>query len=121
MCAALPATASASDFSGIVTIMFGIPLMAFSLLTFAVMLSRGRPSPAWFTGAGVLLCMLLLIGLFLFRDAWSLLGNRHSFFFGLVYYALFAGCIACFFALARKKDGDSQDGGGASDDATEER
>ncbi|KRA79813.1 hypothetical protein ASD78_18775 [Lysobacter sp. Root667] len=123
LCAALPATASAADFSGLTTIMFGIPFMGFSLLTFVVMLRLGRPSHAWFAGAGVLLCMLLLIGVFLFRDAWSLLGNRHSFFFGVVYFALFVGCIASFFALARKKDGDgdSRDGGNANDGAAEER
>ena len=102
LCALLPASACASDMSGLVTIMFGLPAMLVALLALIVLASLPRLAPAAVGAAIVLFIVAALILFFLLRDSLGLF-PRYA-LFALAFYGAFAGAAACLAGILRKND-----------------
>ena len=85
--------AVASDFSGIVSMMFGIPALLLLNVSLAMMLIA-EPSRTLRVWAGILGFPVLGVGFLLWGDAASLFRMDDSTPFGVIYFVLYAAGVA---------------------------
>ena len=85
--------AFASDFSGIVSMMFGIPALLLLNVILAIMLIA-EPSRTLRVWAGILGFPVLAVGFLLWGDAASLFRMDDSTPFGVIYFVLYASGVA---------------------------
>lgn len=85
--------AVASDFSGIVSMMFGIPALLLLNVILAMMLIA-EPSRTLRVWAGILGFPVLGVGFLLWGDAASLFRMGNSTPFGVIYFVLYASGVA---------------------------
>lgn len=86
-------SAQASDFSGIVSMMFGIPALLLLNVILAMMLIA-EPSRTLRVWAGILGFPVLAVGFLLWGDAASLFRMDNSTPFGVIYFVLYASGVA---------------------------
>lgn len=85
----VPLVALASDFSGMFTILVGLPSLALANLIMGL-LFMGRPSRRIRTTLSFTVIPVLVIGLLLFSDAASLLRNPGDTFVVVAFFGLYA-------------------------------
>lgn len=85
--------AFASDFSGIVSMMFGTPALLLLNVILAMMLIA-EPSRTLRVWAGILGFPVLAVGFLLWGDAASLFRMDNSAPFGVIYFVLYASGVA---------------------------
>ena len=81
--------AQASDFSGVVTIMFGLPTLLLLNVVLGMMLIA-PPTSTVRIWAGLLGVPVLLVGFLLWGDAASLFRSADGTLFGVMYFVLYA-------------------------------
>lgn len=100
-CAALPASACASDMSGLGAVMIGIPTMIVAILVLAVLALRGRVGRVASGLAWLVFVVAGAIGLLLVHDSLALFPRFVD--VGVAFYVLFALMIACFVVVLVKR------------------
>lgn len=89
----VPAVALASDFSGMFTILVGLPSLAIANLVMGLLFTV-RPSRTIRTTLSFIVIPVLVVGLLLFSDAASLFRHSRDTVTGAVFFGLYAlGCL----------------------------
>lgn len=103
--------ALASDFSGIVTVLFGVPaLLALDVILGLMLVAE--PSPRTRQWAGILGLPTLFVGFLLWADAVSLFRMESSLPWGVLYFLLYAVGVALLWRhFARRATPAEREGG----------
>ena len=107
--ALLPASAYASDMSGLATIMLGLPAMLVAAVVLGLIAARPRPGAAAAGTAMVLFIAAALMLFFLLRDSLALFPNYAL--FSLAFYAAFGLAAVFFVKILRKHEAQESESG----------
>lgn len=94
----LASPAVASDFSGAMSILFGVPLMGVAAVVYGVLAFFPRLHPTAYTIAVIAFALLMVCGLWMTADAMAALRRYPN--FAYLYLALFGLVIVCFAVMA---------------------
>lgn len=108
--ALLPASAYASDMSGMATIMMGLPAMLVAALALGLIAARRRPGTAAVGTAVALFIAAALVLFFLLRDSLALFPNYAI--FSLAFYAGFGVAAMSFVKILRKREAQESENDG---------
>ncbi|PXX40169.1 hypothetical protein [Undibacterium pigrum] len=98
--------AQASNMSGAFTIAFGIPIMVVALFIYGILAAAGKLYD-WLVIAAIgLFIPLALFGVFMVKDAWSLIGRGDS-NFAWGYYLLCILVFLCFLKILKNQNKES--------------
>jgi hypothetical protein len=96
----LASPAFASDYSGSMSILFGVPLMGVAAVVYGVLAFFPRLHPTAYTIAAIAFALLVVCGLWMTADAMAALRRYPNFVY--LYLALFGLAIVCFAVMARR-------------------
>jgi hypothetical protein len=91
--------AVASDMSGIISILWGLPVMAFAAIVYGGLAAIRVLHGILYSVATLLFVPLFLFGLIMAADAASNFGQDRTILYGIGYYALFITFVLCFAIL----------------------